>query len=407
VILDKLLGRPRGAITDSGALAKLLGAGYESNSGVAVTPDSAMRSSAVYACVLVISETVAQLPFILYQRDGKRKDRAVSEKLYTLLHDAPNNFQTSFEWRQTKTAHLCLRGKAYSFINRSSSGEILELLPMHPDMVKLTQAKDYSLSYIFTDADGMQIPLKQNQVFRITGLSLDGVNGVSPLTYHRETIGIALAANKQSALSLKNGSKMSGILKHPGKLKDKDVAARIRESWDEAFGGDNAGKTALLEDGMDWMQVSMTNRDAQYIESQKFRVEDIARIYRVPPHKIGHLEKSTNNNIEHQGLEFVTDTMMPWFVRWEQCVARDLLTPDQRKRYFAEYLVDGLLRGDSESRGNLYMRMFTMGSMNPDEIRAKENMNPREDGKGGVYYVPSNMESALMGGKSEGNNNAT
>jgi len=204
LILDKLFG-PKAAITDSGELAKVMGLGYGSSTGIAVNPESAMRSSAIYACVLTISETVAQLPFILYQRDGERKDRAISNNLYSLLHDAPNDFQTSFDWRQTKTAHLCLRGNAYSFINRSSTGEILELLPMHPDRVQVTQTKDYSLSYVFTDPDGAQIPLRQDQVYRITGLSFDGVRGISPIEYHRQTIGIALAANKQAALSFKNG----------------------------------------------------------------------------------------------------------------------------------------------------------------------------------------------------------
>ena len=390
MILDKLFG-PKAAITDSGELAKVMGLGYGSSTGIAVNPESAMRSSAIYACVLTISETVAQLPFILYQRDGERKDRAISNNLYSLLHDAPNDFQTSFDWRQTKTAHLCLRGNAYSFINRSSTGEILELLPMHPDRVQVTQTKDYSLSYVFTDPDGAQIPLRQDQVYRITGLSFDGVRGISPIEYHRQTIGIALAANKQAALSFKNGAKMSGILKHPGKFKDNEVATRVRESWDEAMNGENSSKTALLEDGLDWQQVSMTNRDAQYIESMKYRVEDIARIYLMPPHKIGHLEQSTNNNIEHQGLEFVTDTMMPWFRRWEQSLWRDLLTKQERKKLFAEFLVDGLLRGDSKSRSEYYMKMHSMGVMNPNEIRSKENMNPREDGGGDEYYVAANL----------------
>lgn len=381
-------------ITDSGELAKAIGLGYGSSAGIAINPKSAMRASAVYACVLTISETVAQLPFILYQRDGKRKDRAISNNLYSLLHDAPNDFQTSFDWRQTKTAHLCLRGNAYSFINRSSTGEILELLPMHPDRVAVTQAKDYSLSYVFTDPDGAQILLRQDQVYRITGLSFDGVHGISPLEYHRETIGIALAANKQAALSFKNGAKMSGILKHSGEFKDNEVARRVRESWDEAMNGENSSKTALLEDGLDWQQVSMTNRDAQYIESMKFRVEDIARIYRMPPHKIGHLEKATNNNIEHQGLEFVTDTMMPWFVRWEQSLWRDLLTKQERKKLFAEFLVDGLLRGDSKSRSEYYMKMHSIGVMSPNEIRSKENMNPREDDGGNEFYIAANLMPA-------------
>jgi len=165
----------------------------------------------------------------------------------------------------------------------------------------------------------------------------------------------------------------------------------VQESWDNSANGENAYSTPVLEDGMDWIPVTMSNRDAQYIESRKFNVEDIARIFRVPPHKIGHLEKSTNNNIEHQGLEFVTDTMMPWLVRWEQSITRDLLTVAERRRYFAEFLVDGIMRGDSAARASYYNSMWTMGAMNPNEIRTKENMNPRDDEGGNEYVKPLNM----------------
>ena len=382
-----------GAITQSSEIAKMI-VGATSNSGMVVNPETAMRLTAVYACVRVLSESVAQLPLIYYQRSGDRKDRATTEHLYSLLHDAPNGFQTSFEFRETKMAHLCLRGRAFSFINRSSTGRIFELLPMHPDRVKLTQNKDYSIEYEFRDIDNNVIPLRQDQVFRLTGMSFDGVNGISPIAYQRESLGISMATDKHTAKSFKNGAKMTGILKHPSTFKDKEVAKRVQESWDNSANGENVYSTPVLEDGMDWMQVSMTNKDAQYIESRKFNVEDIARIFRVPPHKIGHLERSTNNNIEHQGLEFVTDSMMPWLVRWEQAISRDLLTIDQRKRFFAEFLVDGLLRGDQAARAAYYNTLRNIGVLNANEIRTKENLNPRTDPGGEEYLTPLNMSAS-------------
>jgi len=378
------------AITTSSELSKLI-VNASTNSGSIVTQDTAMRLSAVYSCVRVLSESIAQLPLIYYERAGDRKERATAQKLYTLLHDAPNSFQTSFEFRESQMAHLCLSGNAYAFINRSVTGEILELLPLQPSKVKVKQNKDYSLEYEFTDSDRKVITLRKDQVFRLTGMSFDGINGISPIRYQAESLGISLATDKHTAKSFKNGAKMTGILKHPTTFKDKEVAKRVQESWDNSANGENAYSTPVLEDGMDWIPVTMSNRDAQYIESRKFNVEDIARIFRVPPHKIGHLEKSTNNNIEHQGLEFVTDTMMPWLVRWEQSITRDLLTVAERRRYFAEFLVDGIMRGDSAARASYYNSMWMMGAMNPNEIRTKENMNPRDDEGGNEYVKPLNM----------------
>jgi HK97 family phage portal protein len=390
MLFNKIAARPQAAITESSELAQVILAGGASSTGMVVTQETAMRISAVYACVRVLAESVAQLPLIYYERIGNKKERAIAQRMYTILHDAPNEFQTSFEFRETCMAHLCLRGKAYAYISRSSTGEVLELLPMMPDRVEAKQNKDWSISYKFKDASNNLIPLQQNQVFRLIGMSLDGFNGMNPIAYQRETLGIALAADKHTALTFKNGAKMTGILTNPGHFSTTDVAKRVKESWDASANGNNAFSTPLLEDGLDWKQVSMSNRDAQYIESRKYNTEDIARIFRVPPHKIGHLEKATNNNIEHQGLEFVTDSMMPWLVRWEQSIARDLLTPVQRQRYFAEFLVDGLLRGDTTARGEFYTKLWNLGAMSPNEIRAKENMNPRDGGD--QYYVPLNME---------------
>lgn len=389
MIFDKL--NFKNAITESSEIAKLMLSGSGNDSGSVVTTETAMRVTAVYACINVIAESLAQLPLTLYNRNGRKKEPALSDNLYRLLHDAPNDFQTSFDWRLTKTALLCLKGNAYSFINRSqTSGEILELLPMHPDKVKVTQNKDYSLNYIFTDNEHNRIPLRQDQVFRLTGLSFDGVNGISPIEKHRQTIGIALSADRHSALSLKNGSKMSGVLSHPGHFKDPDVRNRVAESWQDSTSGNNAYKTAVLEDGLTWTPISMTNKDAQYIEARKFQIEDIARIFNVPPHKIGHLEKATNNNIEHQGLEFVVDTMMPWFVRWEQAIARDLLGKKDSARKFAKFNVAGLLRGDSKARAEFYASGIQNLWLNPNEVREHEDMNPRE---GGDKYINPNINT--------------
>lgn len=368
--------QPQAAITESSELAKLIGAGSMTDAGVHVTSESAMRNTAVYSCVMVISETLAQLPFILYERDGESKKRAVNNRLYSLIHDAPNDFQTSFDWRLTKTMQILRHGVGYSFINRSLSGEPLEFLPMRSDRVECTQNKDYSLSYVFTDADGKKIPLRQDQVFRVLGYSMDGVTPMSPIEYHRQTIGIASAAGNHAASMFKNGAKMSGVLQNDGHFSSDEVAKRVKQSWDESTSGANANKTALLEDGLKWQQVSMSNRDAQYIESRKFQIEEIARIYRVPPHKIGHLERSTNNNIEHQGLEFVTDTMMPWNIRWEQSFSRDVLGRTLSKRFFSELLVDGLMRGDSAARSEFYSKAVGGPWMTINEARKAENRDP-------------------------------
>lgn len=370
------MGKPQAQITTSSELARVIGAGSMTDAGVAVNSDSAMRVTAYYSCVLVIAETLAQLPFILYERRGDGKRRATDNNLYSLIHDAPNDFQTSFDWRLTKTMQMLMHGVGYSFINRSSSGRILEFLPLATDRVQAKQNKDFSISYVFTDVDNNKIPLRQDQVFRVLGCSLDGFTPISPLERHRQTIGLASAADKFAALTYKNGAKMSGILHNDGHFSSKEVADRVKESWEESTNGANAHKTALLEDGLKWQQVSMTNRDAQYLESRKFQLEEIARIFRVPPHKIGHLERSTNNNIEHQALEFVTDTMMPWNVRWEQAFARDVLGREQAKRFYAELLVDGLMRGDSAARASFYQSAVGGPWMTINEARKAENRDP-------------------------------
>jgi HK97 family phage portal protein len=347
-----------------------------------------MTIAAVFACVRVLSESVAQLPLVLYRRlpEGG-KVRAVEHPLYPILHDAPNDFQTSFEWREMKQGHTALRGNSYSFINRAG-GQVRELLPIHPDKVEPKQ-EDWKVTYKVQMGSGNTREFKQGDILHIRGLSSDGVMGLSPVKLFREAMGLALATEKHGAKLFGNGTRLGGILKHPGTLSE-NGAARLKQSWEDAHAGvDNAFKTALLEEGISWEAVGMTSEDAQFLETRKFQKTEIASIFRVPPHLIGDLERSTNNNIEHQGLEFVIYTLTPWLRRWESALGKALLPPEQRGEYFIEFLVDGLLRGDFKTRMEGYASALNNGWLNPNEVREMENRNPIEGGD--QYLRPLNL----------------
>lgn len=366
--------------------------GTKATSGISVSADSSMRCAAVYACVRVLAESVAQLPLILYRRlPNGGKERATDHPLYTLLHDAPNSWQTSLEFRELQMYNLLLRGNGYSFINRIR-GVVRELLPLHPDRMTVAQRENFDLTYALSKSGGETQPLAAGDVFHLRGLSANGYTGITPIAMAREAIGLALATEQHGARLFANGAKMGGILKHPGKLKDAEMAKRIRESFDTAFSGDNAHRTALLEENMSWEKVTMTAEDSQFIETRKYQRSEIASIFRVPPHKIGDLERATFSNIEHQSLEFLTDSLLPWLRRWEQAITRDLLTPRERPEFFAEFLVDGLLRGDVKTRMDSYAVAIQNGIMSPNEARTRENLNPRAGGD--EYLRPANMVPA-------------
>lgn len=349
------------------------------NSGIQVTKDTAMRSAAVYACIALISESVAQLPFILYRKSKSGRERATDHPLYRLLHDAPNSYQTSLDFRQMLTASMLIHGSAYAFINRAG-GRIIELLPLDSRKMQVEQNKDWSLSYRYDNE-----PVEASKILRLTGLSLNGYTGISPIQYHSQTIGLALAADRYGAMSFKNGAKLSGILEHPTSFRDPEIAKRVAQSWDEKFNNGGAFSTPLLEDGLKYTPISMTNKDAAYIETKRFQIEEIARIFRVQPHKIGDLTRSTNNNIEQQSLEFVQDTLMPWLRRWEQSIARDLITDD----VYPEILVDGLLRADASARATFYQTAVGAPWMTINEARQRENMNIIEGGD--TLLTPLNL----------------
>ncbi len=368
----------------------LAGQGRMSKSGVNVSPETAMTVSAVYACVLIIAQNVAQLPLIIYERgsDDKGKNRLPDHPLAKLLK-RPNFWQTPYEFWSMMVGHVVLRGNAYALKN-IVRGQTKELIPIHPNRVEVVQGPELKLIYKFTDKNGTLHELPMERIFHLRGLSWNGFTGVSPIALARESIGLALATEQHGAALFKNGAQPGAILRHPGTLDD---AARtnLKKSWTERFTGENAFGLAVIEEGMEWESVGMTSEDAQFIETRKFQAVDIARWFNVPPHKIAILDRATFSNIESQNIDFAVDTLMPWTVNIQQRIMMDLLLPSERGKIFAEFLLDGLLRGDSKARGEFYKKAIVNGWMTRNEVRAAENLNPI-DGLDEIL-VPLNMVS--------------
>ena len=373
-------------------------------SGKYVTERSAMQMTAVYCCVRILSEAVASLPLQFYRyTDDGGKEKAVDHPLYFLLHDEPNPEMTSFIFRETLMTHLLLWGNAYSQIIRNGKGEVVALYPLMPDRMKVDRDEHGRLYYEYTvydsdDVDGRKgtdkvgrtVRLQPHDVLHIPGLGFDGLVGYSPIAMAKNAIGLAIATEEYGSKFFANGAAPSGVLGHPGTIKD---PSKVRESWQATFGGSgNANKIAVLEEGMKYTPISISPEQAQFLETRKFQIDEIARIFRVPPHMIGDLEKSSFNNIEQQSLEFVKYTLDPWVSRWEQAMVRALLTPDEKKKYFFKFNVDGLLRGDYQSRMNGYATARQNGWMSANDIRELENLDriPAEQG-GDLYLINGNM----------------
>ncbi|MBC7193875.1 phage portal protein, partial [Marinobacter sp.] len=355
-----------------------------------------------FSAVDILSRTLASLPLTVYWRlQGGGKERAIDHPLYSILHDLPNPEMTSFELRQALMGHLALWGNAFAEIERDNAGRVVALWPLRPD--RMTVKRDQQgLLYVYRiGTTEEEVALRQRNVMHIRGLSSDGIIGYSPIRMAREAIGLALATEEFGARFFGNGSRPGGVLQHPGKLSD-EAARRLKKSWEEMHQGlTQAHRVAILEEGMTWQQVGIPPEDAQFLETRKFQVTEIARIFHIPPHMLADLERSTFSNIEHQGIEFVVHTMRPWLVCWEQAIKRDLFLPSERNIYFAEFLVDGLLRGDIKSRYEAYAVGRQNGWLSADDIRELENMNPLPDGQGKVYLVPLNMVPASMVGTQE------
>lgn len=369
-----------------------------SAAGKSVNERSAMQMTAVYACVRILSESIAGLPLHMYQyeEDGSKK-KAVEHPLYHLLHDEPNPEMTSFIFRETLMSHLLLWGNAYAQIIRNGKGDIIALYPLMPNRMKVERDAKGQLYYEYQtmkeDAPTMKgavYQLDPSEVLHVPGLGFDGLVGYSPIAMAKNAIGLAIAAEEYGSKFYANGAAPSGVLEHPNVLKD---PAKVRDSWNAAFGGSsNSHRVAVLEEGMKYTPISISPNEAQFLETRKFQINEIARIFRVPPHMVGDLEKSSFSNIEQQSLEFVKYTLNPWVCRWEQALQRALLDDDEKGKYFFRFNVEGLLRGDYQSRMNGYAIARQNGWMSANDIRELENIDriPAELG-GDLYLVNGNM----------------
>ena len=390
---ELLRGKPEARTYPSGLeLAEFFSLGANTTAGVAVTEFNALTYSAVFAAVRVLSETVGSLPLHLYERiEPRGKRRASGHQLYTILHDAPNPEMTSLQFRETMQGHLVTWGNAYAQKVTDRGGNVVQLWPLRPDLMQVRRSGDV-LVYEYARPDGGMRLFSRDEIFHIAGLGYDGVMGYSPIAYARQAIGLGLATEQFGGSYFGQGATPSGVLEHPQVLND-EAYARLKRFLDEQMSGmSNARRPAILEEGMKWTQIGIPPEDSQFLQTREFQIEEIARIFRIPPHMLGDLSRSTFSNIEHQSIEFVVHTIRPWLVRWEQAIAQQLLAPEERGRFFAEFLVDGLLRGDTQSRYAAYATARQWGWMSANDVRELENQNPVDGGD--EYLVPLNMVPA-------------
>ncbi len=377
-------------------------------SGKVVNERTAMTVTAVYACVRILSEAIAGLPLHVYKyKSNGGKERMMSHPLFRLLHDAPNSEMTSFIFRETLMAHLLLWGNAYAQIIRDGRGQVLALYPLLPSRMHVDRDKNTGqIVYTYDKENGLPVPLSREEVLHIPGLGFDELVGYSPIAMAKQAIGLSLATEEYGAAFFSNGANPGGVLEHPGVVKNPE---QLRESWYGQFGGSaKAHRIAVLEEGLKFHAIGIPPEAAQFLQTRKFQINEIARIFRIPPHLIGDLEKATFSNIEHQSLEFVKYSIGPWVVRWEQALMQALLLPMEQQELFIRFNLDGLLRGDYQSRMQGYATARQNGWMSANDIRSLEDQNliPAEEG-GDAYLVNGNMISIIAamqqkGGHSDG-----
>jgi HK97 family phage portal protein len=356
--------------------------GQRAASGAHVTHKDAMALSIVYACVKVLAESFAVMPFQLFRNDGNGRTRKMDRNhwLYRLFARRPNRWQNPFEWRLMLQGHLALRGNAYCEIISNARGEITELIPLHPDRMVIEMVgsgNDYR--YVYTDRNGTRHFFARGDIWHLRGLSDDGIVGISPIQAARESVGEGLAMQSYSARFFGNDARPPGWIENPGKWKDLDTKMRWRESWQRMQGGPNRGKVAVLESGMKYHELGLKNTDIQFLEGRKNKAVEIARMFRMPLHKIQEMDRATNNNIEHQSIEFWTDTMLPYNEAWEASIEYQLLgqgLPGADDALEPEFDMDRMMRGDAASRAAYYASRIQWGTMTLNEPREREGEEP-------------------------------
>jgi HK97 family phage portal protein len=346
--------------------------------GERVTPETSMQLTAVMACVRVLADNIGSLPVPVYRKNDDDGREKISDNSVSMLLKAPNDYQTGMEWKSTMAAHVVLRGNAYSIITWSGTDPV-ELAPIHPDRMTVERLKDGSLRYkVMNPFDGSETKYSQDRVLHIPGLSFDGMKGINPIEYCASTLGLSLAAEKFGGSFFANGANAGAVLTTPVRL-SKDAVNNIRHQIEQNHSGAwKANRVLILQEDLKWNQMSVPPDQAQFLETRKFQVTDIARMFGVPPHMIGDLERATFSNIEEQGMNFVTYSLRPWFVRFEQQFNKKLLLDDPN--LYCEFLADALQRGNQKSRFESYSLALASRWMTPNEVRKKENMDPIDGG---------------------------
>jgi HK97 family phage portal protein len=357
--------------------------------GVRVTPDTALQCSALLACVRLIAENVATVPLHLYKRLPQGgKDRARELPLYRLLNQQPNGWQTSFEFREMLTAHACVYGNAYAEIRAGLKGAVSELWPLHPSRMKVEQLDDGSLCYYYREANGQETRYRQDQIFHLRWLSSDGVTGMTPTTLSRDAIALAQALEAHGGAYFGNACRLSGLMESDNPI-TVETAERLREQFERMHRGpDRAHRTAVLPQGVHWKDVQASNEASQFLETRQYQVIEICRAYRVDPSYVQDKTKVGYASQEQAAIDLVSQTLMPWFRRWESAITRDLVLDDDT--YFAEFDTRGLLRGDLAAQGAWLQTMLNTGIYSVNECREILNMNPIGP-EGDQRYMQANL----------------
>lgn len=390
-IFSKMFGRKSSEKIDTPEkLAAYLSGGAESYTGKGVTTQSAMQLSTVFACIRVLSESVGMLPCKLMETDGRNRNAAVKHDLYSLLCVAPNNYMTAQEFWELVVACLCLRGNFYAYKVKGVD-TVQELLPLDPSVVKPKFLESGEVAYEVTFRNGATDVLTQDKIWHIRTLTLDGLNGLNPVAYARQSIALGLATEEHGARLFGNGAVTSGVLETDQQLSD-EAFDRLKDQFhDNHQGLANAHKPMILEMGLNWKPVALNQEDSQFLETRKYQRDEICAIYRVPPHMVANLERTTFSNIEHQALGFVNYALIPYLTRIESRINVGLISDRERGRYYAKFNTGALLRGDLKSRYESYGSGINWGILSPNDARELEDMNPRDGGD--LYLTPKNMTS--------------
>ncbi|HHN8389393.1 TPA: phage portal protein [Morganella morganii] len=372
----------------SSELSEMIGLTYDTYSGRRVSPQLAMQLTAVFSCVRVLAESVGMLPCSLYEQLDRGNRRAVRERLNKLLSTKPNNYMTPQEFWELLIACLCLRGNFYAY-KVKALGEVVELLPLDPSSVTPKLNSKWEPEYQVTFPDGKRDTLTQDDIWHVRIFTLDGLTGLSPIAYAKQAVGLGLATEEHGSRLFGNGAVTSGVLQTDQYLKD-DAYERLKTDFENRHQGlANAHKPMILEMGLKWQQISMTSEDAQFLETRKFQLEEICRIFRVPLHMIQNTDRATFNNIENLGIGFINYSLVPYLTRIEQRINVGLVKPSKQGVFYAKFNTGALLRGDMKSRFDAYATGINWGIYSPNECRELEELNPRDGGD--IWLTPMNM----------------